>query len=108
MEYLDQTVKLDFSNIEEFHVQSPEDKQERLQNKALARMNQCKNLDEFYDCLFLVDETLIKANSLILSTRCPYFKSMFSAKYAFSESKIKKGGHIKVNNVPKAYFSCII
>jgi hypothetical protein len=46
-------------------------------------MNQCKNLDDFYDILFLVDDTLIKANSLVLSTRCPYFKSMLSSKYSF-------------------------
>lgn len=52
-------------------------------------MNQCKNLDDFYDIVFLVQDTLIKANSLILSTRCEYFKSMLSNKYKFQESKIK-------------------
>jgi hypothetical protein len=48
-------------------------------------MNQCKNLDEFYDIVFLVEETLIKANSLVLMVRCPYFKSMLSTKYSFKE-----------------------
>lgn len=49
-------------------------------------MNQCKNLDDFYDILFLVDDTLIKANSLVLSARSPYFKSMLSRKYSFQEA----------------------
>lgn len=78
-------------------------------------MNQCKNLDDFYDVLFLVDDTLIKANKLVLSTRCPYFASMLSSKYAFKESSmIAKNdsastiGNIKVSGVPKLYFSCII
>jgi hypothetical protein len=56
----------------------------------------------------MVDETLIKANSLVLSTRCEYFRSMLSFKYSFLESKIKKNGYIKVHGVPKLYFSCII
>ena len=89
------------------YVNSPEDKQERLHSKAIAHMNQCKNLDEFYDILFLVEDTLIKANSLVLSARCPYFKSMLSSKYMFRESK-KEGGFVKVQGVPKSYFSCII
>lgn len=59
-------------------------------------MNQCKNLDDFYDILFLVDDTLIKANSLVLSARCPYFKSMLSANYSFKESKVDKSGFIRV------------
>jgi hypothetical protein len=71
-------------------------------------MNQCKNLDDFYDILFLVEDTLIKANSLVLSARCPYFKSMLSQKYSFKEACLDKEGFIKVLGVPKIYFSCII
>jgi len=71
-------------------------------------MNQCKNLDEFYDIVFLVEDTYIKANSLILMTRCPYFKSMLSTKYAFSESVFREGGYINVQGVPKSFFTCII
>ena len=78
-------------------------------------MNQCKNLDDFYDVLFLVEDTLIKANRLVLSTRCPYFASMLSSKYAFKESSLvgkndPSGliGNIRVSGVPKLYFSCII
>lgn len=71
-------------------------------------MNQCKNLDEFYDILFHVEDTLIKANTLVLSARCPYFKSMLSSKYSFKESKVDKSGFIRVIGVPKLYFSCII
>lgn len=71
-------------------------------------MNQCKNLDDFYDIVFLVQDTLIKANSLILSTRCEYFKSMLSNKYKFQESKIKQEGVIAVQGVPKSFFTCII
>ncbi len=69
-------------------------------------MSQCKNLDDFYDVLFMVeDDTLIKANKLVLQARCPYFKSMLSAKYEFAESKVKKGENIRVVGVPKVYFS---
>lgn len=52
-------------------------------------MNNCKNLDEFYDIVFLVDDTYIKANSLILQTRCDYFKSMLSFKYSFLEANTR-------------------
>ena len=90
------------------NVQSPEDKQENLHKKALNHMNQCRFLDEFYDILFMIEDTLIKANSLVLATRCPYFKSMLNQTYSFQESKIQKGGYIKVQGVPKLYFSCII
>jgi len=80
---LEQTVKVDFSQVEDVSVQSAEDKYERLHSKALSHMNQCKNLDEFHDVVFLVEGSLIKANSLILSARCDYFKSMLSSKYKF-------------------------
>lgn len=69
---------MDFQSYDEFSIQSPEDKYERLHHKALSHMNQCKNLDEFHDIVFLVEDTLIKANSLILVNRCAYFKNMLS------------------------------
>lgn len=94
VEQLETQAKFDFSLIEDMYVNSPEDKQERLHNKAITHMNQCKNLDEFFDILFLVEETLIKANSLVLSARCPYFKSMLSRKYMFQESRLE--GFVKV------------
>ena len=74
-------------------------------------MNQCKNLDEFHDIVFYVDDTLIKANSLILTTRCDYFKSMLSPHYSFSESFMTNPcteGVISITGVPKSYFTCII
>lgn len=71
-------------------------------------MNQCRNLDEFFDVLFLVDDTLIKTNSTVLSQRCAYFKSMLSQSYDFSEARAKRNPFIKVDGVPKQYFSCII
>jgi|LauGreDrversion4_2_1035121.scaffolds.fasta_scaffold72321_1 hypothetical protein len=72
------------------------------------RMNQCKNLDDFYDILFLVDGTLIKANSLVLRIRSPYFSAMLSPQNGFFETNMKKGQSIKVYGVEKSYFSCII
>jgi len=74
---------MDFSSLEEGTVQSPEDKFERLHNRALSHMNQCKNLDEFYDTVFMVEDTMIRANSLILTTRSAYFKNMLSKQYSF-------------------------
>lgn len=71
-------------------------------------MNQCKNLDEFYDILFHVEDTLIKANTIVLSARCPYFNSMLCSQYSFKESMVDRSGYIKVCGVPKLYFSCII
>jgi hypothetical protein len=67
-----------------------------------------KNLDDFYDILFLVEDTLIKANSLILRTRCPYFAAMLSRTYGFREGQHKRSQSIRVEGVPKALFSCII
>ena len=75
-------------------------------------MNQCKNLDEFHDLIFYVDDTLIKANSLILVTRCEYFRNMLSSQYGFSEfyvtNQIDNDGVISISGVPKQYFTCII
>lgn len=53
-------------------------------------MNQCKNLDEFYDIVFRVGDTLIKANSTVLKVRSKYFESMLSSKYKFRESTMQK------------------
>jgi len=39
VEQLENQIKLDFSYFEDIHVQSPEDKQERLHNKALTHMS---------------------------------------------------------------------
>ena len=47
--------KIDFSTIEDTQVQSPEDKQCKQHQKVVDIMNQCKNLDEFYDIVFLVE-----------------------------------------------------
>ena len=73
VEQIEQHHKLDFQSYEDSsggNIQSPEDKFERLHFKAMSHMNQCKNLDEFHDIVFLVDDTLIKANSLVLMARC--------------------------------------
>jgi hypothetical protein len=80
--------------------------------KAMASMLQCRNLDEFHDIVFSVDGSYIKANSIVLSARSEYFSSMLSKKYQFRESKklsLNQGqGVIKVEGVPKLYFSNII
>ena len=72
------------------------------------RMSQCKNLDDFYDVLFLVEDTYIKANSLILRTRSPYFSSMLSPYYGFKEASVMKGSSIRVVGVSKSLFSCVL
>ncbi len=109
---MESQVKMDFQSYDDSNIQSPEDKYERLHHKALSHMNQCKNLDEFHDIIFNVDNTLIKANSLILVTRCSYFRHMLSNKYSFLESKNalhpEGEGVIDVMGVPKSYFNCII
>lgn len=87
MEQLETQVKMDFLSFEESNIQSPEDKYEKLHYRALSHMNQCKNLDDFHDIVFYVEDSLIKANSTILMTRCDYFKHMLSDKYFFRESQ---------------------
>ena len=53
-ELLENTVKIQFSDIKtEENVLSPEDKSEMSQSEALDRINQCKNLNDFFDVLFL-------------------------------------------------------
>src|SRR3569833_486044 len=99
---------MDFTSYEEPNIQSPEDKYELLHHKALSHMNQCKNLDEFHDIVFYVEDTLIKANSLILMSRCDYFRHMLSHKYSFRESQLRHEGIIAVNGIPKSFFTCII
>ena len=60
--------------------------------------------------LFLVEDTLIKGNSLILKTRCPYFSSMLSSSYRFKEQQFQshKLESIKVVGISKLYFNTII
>lgn len=49
---------------------------------------------------------MIKGNSLILKTRCPYFSSMFRFKeQQFESQKIQE---IKVDGISKQYFNTII
>jgi hypothetical protein len=74
------------------------------------RINQCKNLLDFYDVLFLVEDTLIKGNSLVLKTRCPYFANMLSSSYRFREQQmqIHRIESIKVAGIPKLYFNTIL
>ena len=72
-------------------------------------------LDEFFDVVFEIDGSYIKANSFVLKNRNEYFEAMFSSR--FKESKdaalIQKQGNnefrlIKVMGVPKIFFNCII
>jgi len=58
-------VSFEYSSLEDSNVQSPEDR-EKLHNKAVVHLNQCKNLDSFYDVVFVVEDACIKANSLVL------------------------------------------
>ncbi len=39
-------------------------------------MHHCKNLDEFHDVVFKVDDAIIKANSVVLCARSEYFRNM--------------------------------
>jgi BTB/POZ domain len=108
-ELLENTVKIQFCDIQtEANVLSPEDKSEMSQCEALDRINQCKNLNDFFDVLFMVDDTLIKGNSLILKARSPYFAAMLSNSYGFRESNLSRGSSIKVTGVPKLYFNCLL
>lgn len=89
-------------------VQSPEDRAERLQSEALFRLTQSRYFDDFYDILLMVEDTCVKANSLILKLRSPYFQAMLSPQYGFKESRLGKGSPIKIEGVPMHLFKCIM
>ena len=109
LEKLKASVKIQFSDIQaEVNVLSPEDRQERKQSEALECINQCKNLNDFYDVLFLIDDTLIKGNSLIMRARSPYFAAMLSPTHRFRETHLNRGCSIRVQGVPKLYFNTIL
>lgn len=79
-------------------------------------MKLCMHIDEFFDVVFSVDKSLIKANSVVLKHRSEYFQAMFSSSNKFREStdaKIENGGQnsfriVKIEGVPKVFFNCII
>ena len=93
---------------------SPEEDQDMEQIRATQKMKICMYLDEFFDVVFEIDGSYIKANSFVLKNRNEYFEAMFSSR--FKESKdaalIQKQGNnefrlIKVMGVPKIFFNCI-
>ena len=78
-------------------------------------------MDNFYDTVFLVENTIVKANSLLLRVRSPYFAAMLSPSHRFLERNKLSGppsamgihvyhGYqtIKIEDVPRVYFHCII
>jgi hypothetical protein len=79
-------------------------------------MKLCMHLDEFFDVVFKVDKSFIKAASVVLKHRSEYFQAMFSSKSGFKEStdpKIENGGQnsfriVKIEGVPKVFFNSII
>ena len=88
---LEQSFKFDFSETlvksdPTFnHVLSPEEDQDLQQIKATQKMKICMYLDEFFDVVFEVESSYIKANSFVLKNRNEYFDAMFSNR--FKEAK---------------------
>jgi hypothetical protein len=56
----------------------------------------------------MVEDTCVKANSLILRLRSPYFQAMLSPLYNFNEARLGKGNPIQIEGVPMHLFKCII
>lgn len=101
---------------------SPEDKMGGLNEKILGDMIKCRNLDYFYDVVFVLDsDEKIRVNSAVLCARSDYFKAMFNSSYSFKESyfthyfddglqhevrQLKRV--VKLRGVPKHYLAVII
>jgi hypothetical protein len=95
---------------------SPEEQKDESQILALDDMRICMNIDEFFDIVFHVDNSYIKAHSLILKSRSQYFAAMLNKHNNFSEvaqppmvyENSNKYQLIKITGVPKVYLNCII
>ena len=89
-EQLEKTLKYDFSLSESQqntmkYIQSPEEEKDQKHTYALENMKICMNLDEFYDVVFHVENSYIKANSTVIKRRCEYFQAMLNKNNCFSE-----------------------
>lgn len=88
---LETTFKFDFKETEvkndptHNYVLSPEEEKDIGQAKAMQNMKICMYLDEFFDVVFNVDQSFIKANSFVLKNRSEYFGAMFSSANKFRE-----------------------
>lgn len=81
LDVLETTFKYDFRETEPQtynFILSPEEERDSNQTKALQQMKLCMHIDEFFDVVFNVDKSLIKANSVVLKNRSEYFQAMFS------------------------------
>lgn len=56
----------------------------------------------------MVEDTCVKANSLILRLRSPYFQAMLSPVYGFKEAHLGKGNPIRIEGVSMHLFKCIM
>lgn len=104
-------------------IQSPEDRHGELTERIICDMVKCRNLDYFYDVVFVLDSNeKIRVNSAVLSARSDYFRAMFSSCAGFKESYYthyfddnKQPSNIKtlkrvvrLCGVPKHYFAAIV
>ena len=67
--------------------QSPEDRHGELTERVISNMVKCRNLDYFYDVVFVLDSNeKIRVNSAVLCARSEYFRAMFKTQSGFKES----------------------
>ena len=103
--------------------QSPEDRHGELTERVISNMVKCRNLDYFYDVVFVLDSNeKIRVNSAVLCARSDYFRAMFNSQYGFKESYFthyfedaKDPSNIKtlkrvvrLCGVPKQFFAAIV
>ena len=93
-----------------------------LNERVLTDMIKCRNLDYFYDVVFVLDSSeKIRVNSAVLCARSDYFKAMFNSGHSFKESYFTHyfddGLHhevrqlkrvVQLKGVPKHYLAVII
>ncbi len=86
---------------------SPEDSSQqryKLPSSTSSDMMVSRHLDEFNDVVFSLKDSIVKANSVVLSKRSEYFRSMLAHNSKFKELKQKSSGVIRVENIEKAMF----
>jgi hypothetical protein len=93
-----------------------------MNERMLFDMLKCRNLDYFYDVVFVLDTNeKIRVNSAVLCARSEYFSAMFNSNYSFKESYFTHyfddGLHhevrqlkriVQLRGIPKTFLAAII
>ena len=119
---LEQDIEFRLDKLNLKSIISPEEAQGHLNETIMSEMIKCRNLDFFYDVVFVLDgDEKIRVNSAVLRARSDYFNAMFSSRHNFRESyythSIQDDSQSEVSSlkrvvrifgVEKKYFAAIV